>query len=176
LAPHNHDRPSGGRFNGTYAPVGEPSTASKADDRGVYLRRCWAATSFHRIAAVANDLFLQPLAERADQTYRGRTGGLAEGTFDDPVGLPAGLMVLLMNEVMQVAEAVRRELRPGRLNYTYFGNVVAHVRWHIIPRLEGDPDLGHAPWRENEKTPAADDAKTLAAGIAVRLETPLTDD
>ena len=29
--PHNRDRPSGGHFNGTYAPVREPSTASIAD-------------------------------------------------------------------------------------------------------------------------------------------------
>jgi hypothetical protein len=33
LPPHNRDHPSGGHFNGTYAPVGEPSTASRADDR-----------------------------------------------------------------------------------------------------------------------------------------------
>ena len=50
------------------------------------------------------------------------------------------------------------------------------VRWHIIPRLEDDPDLGQAPWRESEKTPASDNAKALAAGIAMRLETLLTDD
>jgi hypothetical protein len=43
------------------------------------------------------------------------------------------------------------------------------VRWHIILRLEDDPDLGQAPWRDNEKTSAPDDAKALAAGIAVRL-------
>jgi hypothetical protein len=31
LASHNRDHPSGGHFNGTYAPVREPSTASIAD-------------------------------------------------------------------------------------------------------------------------------------------------
>src|SRR5262249_34519286 len=30
--PRNCDRPSGDHFNGTYAPVGEPSTASTADN------------------------------------------------------------------------------------------------------------------------------------------------
>src|SRR5262245_51364794 len=29
--PHNCDRPSGDRFNGTYVPVGKPSTASFPD-------------------------------------------------------------------------------------------------------------------------------------------------
>src|SRR5215475_6637860 len=28
--PHNRDRPNGDHFNGTYVPMGEPSTASKA--------------------------------------------------------------------------------------------------------------------------------------------------
>src|SRR5215813_3621137 len=28
--PHNRDRPSGDHFNGTYVPMGEPSTASEA--------------------------------------------------------------------------------------------------------------------------------------------------
>src|SRR5215470_11641297 len=31
MAPHNCDRPSGDRFNGTYVPVGEPSTASRPE-------------------------------------------------------------------------------------------------------------------------------------------------
>src|SRR5262247_2878584 len=31
--PHNRDRPSGDHFNCTYAPVGEPSTASGTDVR-----------------------------------------------------------------------------------------------------------------------------------------------
>src|SRR5262245_16747174 len=29
--PHNRDRPNGDHFNGTYVPMGEPSTASEAD-------------------------------------------------------------------------------------------------------------------------------------------------
>src|SRR5262245_40962679 len=30
--PHNRDRPSGDHFNGTYVPVGKPSTASNPDE------------------------------------------------------------------------------------------------------------------------------------------------
>lgn len=111
-----------------------------------------------------------------DQTYHGRTVVWLKEHFDDPVDLPVGLRISLMNEVMQVAEAVRRELRPDRLNYTCFGNVVPHVHWHIIPRRETDPDWGKAPWRENEQTLSPADAKALAARIAARLETLLTDD
>jgi diadenosine tetraphosphate (Ap4A) HIT family hydrolase len=81
-----------------------------------------------------------------------------------------------MNEVMRTAEAVRRELRPDRLNYTCFGNAAPHVHFHIIPRRETDPDWGKAPWRENEAALADDEAEALAGKIAERLQTLLTDD
>jgi len=45
-----------------------------------------------------------------------------------------------MKEVMPVTEAVRREPPPGRLTYTCFGNVVAHVHWHTS-MLRGRPGL-----------------------------------
>ena len=111
-----------------------------------------------------------------DQTYRGRTVVWLKEHFDDPADLPVGLLNGLMSEVMLTAEALRRELRPDRLNYTCFGNVVPHVHWHIIPRVEGDTDWGGAPWRENEVTLADADARALAAGIAAHLEMLRTDD
>lgn len=81
-----------------------------------------------------------------------------------------------MNEMVQVAEVVRRELQPDPLNYTVSGNVVASMHWHINPRFDDDPDCGEAPWRWNKKTPAPDDAKALAAVIAAGLEMLWTDD
>src|SRR5215467_12051076 len=42
--PHNRDRPNGDHFNGTYVPMGEPSTASGADVAGPY----WGSPAFSR--------------------------------------------------------------------------------------------------------------------------------
>jgi diadenosine tetraphosphate (Ap4A) HIT family hydrolase len=112
----------------------------------------------------------------ADQTYRGRTVVWLKEHFDDPADLPAGLRISLMNELMFVAEALRRTLRPDRLNYTCFGNAVPHVHFHIIPRCKSDPDWGKAPWRENEKASSPDDATALAARIRETLETVMTED
>lgn len=113
----------------------------------------------------------------ADQTYRGRTVVWLKEHFDDPADLPTGLRNALMNEVMFVAEAIRRTLRPDRLNYTCFGNAVPHVHFHIIPRFRTDPDWGTAPWRENEKTglPAAE-LDALATRIRETLATVMTED
>ena len=111
-----------------------------------------------------------------DQTYRGRTVVWLKEHFDDPADLPAGLLTSLMNEVMQTAEAVRRELRPDRLNYTCFGNAAPHVHFHIIPRRKTDPDWSKAPWRENEAALPDDEARALAGRIAKRLETLLAED
>ncbi len=111
-----------------------------------------------------------------DQTYRGRTVVWLKTHFDDPADLPTVLRAEFMTEVMRAAEAVRRELRPDRLNYTCFGNAVAHVHFHVIPRFTTDPDWGKAPWRENVATLADNEAKALAGKIAARLEALLTED
>jgi diadenosine tetraphosphate (Ap4A) HIT family hydrolase len=111
-----------------------------------------------------------------DQTYRGRTVVWLREHFDDLADLPTGLRTSLMNEVMFVAEAIRRALRPDRLNYTCFGNVVPHVHFHIIPRFKSDPDWGKAPWRENAASLAPADAQALAARIREKLEAVRTED
>ena len=113
----------------------------------------------------------------ADQTYPGRTVVWLKEHFDDPADVPRELRTLMMDEVMYVAEALRRALRPDRLNYTCFGNAVPHVHWHVIPRRKSDPDWGSAPCRENERTdvPEAEIA-ALAARIRKELEPQLTED
>jgi diadenosine tetraphosphate (Ap4A) HIT family hydrolase len=113
----------------------------------------------------------------ADQTYPGRTVVWLKEHFDDPADVPRELRTLMMDEVMYVAEALRRALRPDRLNYTCFGNAVPHVHWHVIPRRKRDPDWGRAPCRENERTDVPEtEIAALAARIRKELEPQLTED
>jgi diadenosine tetraphosphate (Ap4A) HIT family hydrolase len=45
----------------------------------------------------------------------------------------------LMDEVSDVARALKRAFDAGKVNYALFGNLVPHVHWHLIPRLATDP-------------------------------------
>lgn len=45
----------------------------------------------------------------------------------------------LMDEVSDVAQALKLAFDARKVNYALFGNVVPHVHWHLIPRLVTDP-------------------------------------
>lgn len=53
---------------------------------------------------------------------------------------------MLIEDIAQVARAVRRVCKPKKLNYEILGNVVPHVHCHIIPRYETDPTWDRAAW------------------------------
>jgi len=54
------------------------------------------------------------------------------------------------NELMRIVfavEQVQRELlSPEKINIASFGNMVAHVHWHVIPRFESDPHYPNPVW------------------------------
>lgn len=45
----------------------------------------------------------------------------------------------LMGTVFAVERVLRDLLEPEKINLASFGNMVAHLHWHIIPRFAGDP-------------------------------------
>jgi len=60
----------------------------------------------------------------------------------------------LMDEVSEVARALKLAFEARKVNYALFGNLVPHVHWHVIPRLVTDPAplesvfaLAHEPVR-----------------------------
>lgn len=48
-------------------------------------------------------------------------------------------------EMMRVAEAISRAVKPDRMNYSQLGNVVHHLHWHVIPRYKSDRNFGAPP-------------------------------
>lgn len=45
----------------------------------------------------------------------------------------------LMDEVSDVARALKLAFDARKVNYALFGNLVPHVHWHLVPRLGTDP-------------------------------------
>ena len=45
----------------------------------------------------------------------------------------------LIDEVSEVARALKLVFDARKINYALFGNLVPHMHWHVIPRLGNDP-------------------------------------
>ena len=77
----------------------------------------------------------------------------------------------LMEDVSAVAQALAAVFAPVKVNYELLGNQVAHIHWHVIPRLAGDPAPRMPTWtvqHEPRALPPAALAERLAS-IRARL-------
>ena len=52
----------------------------------------------------------------------------------------------MMDEVARVAAALHALYAPRKMNYECLGNQIAHMHWHVIPRLVDDPAPRDAVW------------------------------
>ena len=46
----------------------------------------------------------------------------------------------VIEDVSRVARALAQVYQPVKMNYELLGNQVAHIHWHLVPRLAGDPE------------------------------------
>lgn len=51
-----------------------------------------------------------------------------------------------MRIVFAVEHVQRKLLSPEKINLACFGNKVAHVHWHVIPRFRSDPHYPNPVW------------------------------
>ncbi|MFV0370536.1 MAG: HIT family protein [Azonexus sp.] len=76
----------------------------------------------------------------------------------------------LMAVVFAVENALRACYQPDKINIASFGNVVAHLHWHIICRWRDDPWFPEPIWgtrqRPGNTPPVAVADEVLAARIA----------
>lgn len=75
------------------------------------------------------------------QQFRGYSLLLCKTPATELDELPAATRVRFLEEMAQLAEAVRRVVAPHKLNYEALGNLVHHLHWHVFPRqlTDGDP-------------------------------------
>lgn len=81
---------------------------------------------------------------------------------------------ILLALVDVVEFAVRRVMRPQKINLASLGNQVPHLHWHVIPRFVDDPYFPDSIWSPRHRDTADTVLKSrreLAKGIpeAIRL-------
>lgn len=76
-----------------------------------------------------------------------------------------------IEDVNRVARALAHVYRPVKMNYELLGNQVPHIHWHLVPRLEGDPEPQGPVWRvaHEPKTLPADEVARRIAQIRAAL-------
>lgn len=52
----------------------------------------------------------------------------------------------IMRIVLAVELVQRKLLSPEKINLASFGNMVAHLHWHVIPRFATDPQYPNPVW------------------------------
>ena len=112
---------------------------------------CSACDRIARIANGTNPDFVATLSESHvtladEQVYRGYCILLLKDHCEHLADLPRERQARLWEDVAHVAEVLRRELAPVRINYACLGNLVTHVHWHVTPRHADDPEPQHPIW------------------------------
>ena len=55
--------------------------------------------------------------------------------------------IQLMEEVSRFAKVLAETFEAQKMNYGLLGNQMAHIHWHLIPRLSNDPAPQEPVWR-----------------------------
>jgi diadenosine tetraphosphate (Ap4A) HIT family hydrolase len=100
------------------------------------------------------------LADEPD--YPGFTRVILDAHLAEMTDLAPASRERLMALVFRVEQVQREVLRPDKINLASFGNMVAHLHWHVIPRWRDDRHFPQPVWG----APAGRDAQA-----ATRVET-----
>jgi diadenosine tetraphosphate (Ap4A) HIT family hydrolase len=82
--------------------------------------------------------------------------------------LDAGARSQMMETVAAVERAVRRVMKPGKINLASLGNQVPHLHWHVIPRYADDAHFPKPVWASPERDVAEvriNERQVLARGL-----------
>jgi diadenosine tetraphosphate (Ap4A) HIT family hydrolase len=81
-----------------------------------------------------------------DRDYPGFCRVILNRHVGEMTDLDAATRQRLMRVVFAVEQALRELMRPAKINLASFGNVVAHLHWHIIARFTEDKHFPGSIW------------------------------
>ena len=70
-----------------------------------------------------------------------------------------------MRVVLAVEQALRRVLKPHKINLASFGNLTPHVHWHVIPRFEDDAHFPNSVWGRRRRAHRPGAAARPSSGV-----------
>lgn len=87
--------------------------------------------------------------------------------------LPGSIQGAHFQEVMTATAALVKTFAPSKMNHACYGNLDAHLHWHLFPRYASDPDHDKQPWLHAAQFPRhaidARRAQELAARVRANL-------
>lgn len=93
--------------------------------------------------------------------------------------LPATDAHRLMDVVLATERALRKALRPDKVNLASLGNLVPHLHWHVVPRWRDDSHFPAPIWaaRRREAAPhtidsGADLGRAIESELSKTTDTP----
>lgn len=77
-----------------------------------------------------------------EQTYRGRCLVAYKEHVNELFELPADELALFMQDVTQVAAAMKKAFAADKINYGAYSDKLAHLHFHLIPKYQDGPSWG----------------------------------
>jgi diadenosine tetraphosphate (Ap4A) HIT family hydrolase len=87
-----------------------------------------------------------------DRDYPGFCRVILNRHVSEMTDLDAATGQRLMRVVFAAEQALRQLMQPAKINLASFGNVVAHLHWHIIARFADDKHFPGSIWGEARRT------------------------
>jgi diadenosine tetraphosphate (Ap4A) HIT family hydrolase len=87
-----------------------------------------------------------------DPDYPGFCRVIWNAHVKEMTDLPADKQQHCMRVVLAVESALRKALKPHKINLASFGNMTPHLHWHVIPRFKHDAHFPNPVWGGRQPT------------------------
>jgi ATP adenylyltransferase len=77
-----------------------------------------------------------------EQTYKGRSVVVLNWHVKEMFELSKEELTLFAADLARAAQALNKAVRPQKINYAIYGDLVSHLHCHLAPKFDGKEDWG----------------------------------